>query len=75
MILLFLNIDVVPKGEFEEELGRAKDIMDEIDPDDSAFLGLAMKKDCILWSDDKHFDEQDKVEVLKTSDVIKRTLE
>lgn len=72
--LLFLNIDVVPKEEFEEELDQAKEIMEEIDPDDSPFLGLAMEKDCFLWSDDGHFDDQDEVKVLGTTEVIKRTL-
>jgi len=73
--LLFLNIDVVPKEDFEDELNKAKDIMEEIDSDDSPFLGLAMKKDCILWSDDGHFDDQNEVKVLGTTDVIRRTLE
>ncbi len=59
--LLFMNITIVTKEDFLVELEKAEVIMGDIDPDDSAFLALAMKMDCDLWSDDGDFEEQSEI--------------
>jgi len=45
--------------------------MDKIDPDDTIFvaLGLSIKNNGI-WSDDKHFEKQDRIKVWKTKDLL-----
>ena len=72
--LLFMDVNIISKEIFFEELEKAKVIMEDIDPDDSAFLALAMKMECDLWSDDGDFEGQSEVKVWKTSQIIKKVL-
>lgn len=70
--IFFEDVDVIPKAEFEDEISLAKDIMEDIDPDDVPFVALAMKKDVRIWSDDKHFQQQETVEVFRTEDLLEK---
>ena len=45
-------------------------IMDKIDPDDTAFIAAALATKSDIWSDDKHFERQNKVKVWKTKDLV-----
>ncbi len=69
--ILLEEINIVPKPEFENQLPEAEKIIGEIDPDDVPFLALALHLNADLWSDDKHFQNQKKVNVWKTSQLIK----
>lgn len=54
--LLFSKIFVVSDVTIESKMEEAKQIMDNIDPDDTPFIALALSvKNDGLWSDDKHF--------------------
>ena len=45
--------------------------MEHIDPEDIVFIATALSiSDSAIWSDDGHFEKQDKVKVLKTKDVV-----
>ena len=45
--------------------------MEHIDEEDVVFLSTALSiSDSVIWSDDRHFEKQDKVKVLKTEDII-----
>ena len=46
-------------------------VLDEIDNKDTSFIAasLAIENDGI-WSDDKHFEKQDKVKIWKTKDLL-----
>src|SRR3989344_5243093 len=64
-------ITLMPTEKINEHLEEAKEIMHRIDPDDIVFIAAALcYPDSIVWSDDKHFEKQDKVKVLKTKDFI-----
>lgn len=66
------NMYVVDDSIINYKFEEAKKIMDKIDPDDTPFIALALALDSDgIWSDDKHFQRQDKVKVWKTSDLIK----
>lgn len=71
--LLCENITFVETSFFENDLHKAKQIMEEVDIDDSVFLALALSlEDCKIWSDDKDFEKQDRIEIIKTGDLIKK---
>ncbi len=70
--ILFEDIDVIPKDEFEDEIPHAKDMMEDVDPDDVPFVALALKKDTGIWSDDGHFQQQKVVSVFQTPELLDR---
>ena len=50
---------------------EAFDIIGEIDEDDTIFFATALAYNAVIWSDDKHFQKQDKIKILTTQDMIK----
>jgi len=47
--VIFLNEEIIPK----EILLRAESLVNDIDPNDSIFVALAMHLNCKLWTGDK----------------------
>ena len=71
MAILFKYIRIVPTEEIEKNWDEAKKIMEHIDPEDVVFIATALSiSNSIIWSDDRHFEKQDKVKVLKTGAMI-----
>lgn len=71
MATLFKYIKLVPIEEIEKNWNEAKKIMYHIDKEDVIFIVVALSLDnAVIWSDDRHFEKQDKVKVLKTKDVV-----
>ena len=71
MAILFKYIRIVPMEEIEKNWDEAKKIMEHIDPEDVVFIATALSvSGSVIWSDDKHFEKQDKVKVLKTEDMV-----
>jgi len=72
-LLSFLRI--IPRNVLEPFVQKAKSIMETVDRDDVLFIATALAiQNEGIWSDDKHFDEQMKVKVWKTSDLIRKIL-
>ena len=68
---LFKYIKLVPTEEIEKNWGEAKKIIEHIDKEDVVFIATALSIiDSVIWSDDRHFEKQDKVKVLKTKQMI-----
>ena len=67
--LLFERITIHPKQEYSNLITQAQELIK--DKDDAPFLALciASKPDGI-WTDDKHFSEQNKIKVINTSELI-----
>ena len=65
--LIILNDFTIQKN--MEEASR---IMDRIDPNDTPFIAAALATNSDIWSDDKHFERQNKVKVWKTKDLEKK---
>ena len=63
--MIFLSEESIKK--YRQE---AIKIMDQIDPDDSQFIAVALATKADIWSDDKHFQQQKKIKVWKTKDLI-----
>ena len=54
---------------FREEADR---IIGFIDRNDASFIATALCFNCPIWSDDKHFLEQNEIEVFTTKMMIER---
>ncbi|MBI2135096.1 PIN domain-containing protein [Candidatus Woesearchaeota archaeon] len=71
MAILFKYIRLVPTEEIRKNWGKAKKIMEYIDKEDVVFIAAALSiSGSAIWSDDRHFERQDKVKVLKTGDMV-----
>lgn len=68
---LFEHIEFVPDSELEAYRAEAADVLADIDPDDVIFLAAALAVGGGIWSDDRHFREQDLVPVVTTRDVFR----
>lgn len=69
---LFKYIQLVPTEELEPYLEEARNELAEVDEDDVVFLAAALAVDGSIWSDDKHFQQQDHVPVHTTSEIIRQ---
>lgn len=65
------NITIVKKEDYGEYMNEANKIIGHIDTGDSPFIALAlsMHHDGI-WSDDRHFKQQEKIKIWKTEDIL-----
>ena len=69
--LILENIVIVEKDQYQEQIPEAQKIMEKIDAEDVPYIALAISiSNNGIWSDDAHFDKQNKVEVWKTIDII-----
>lgn len=68
---LLHNVRLVPYEEFKDGFKEAIEIMEDIDVKDAPFLavGMALGLDGI-WTEDKHFCEQDRLKVYTTRDMM-----
>ena len=53
----------------EGKMKKAKEIMDKIDKDDTPFIAAALAANTDIWSDDRHFEKQNRIKIWKTKDL------
>lgn len=64
-------IKIIPTEDLIGYWNMAKEIIEKIDPEDVAFIAAALSKNhSAIWSDDRDFDQQNKILVFKTKDII-----
>lgn len=64
-------IRIIPDEELLDHWEEAMKIMTPIDEEDVTFIAAALSQNnAVIWSDDKHFEKQDKVITLKTKDWV-----
>ena len=68
--LVFENIIIVPAGEYKGNKEEAKRLCPKNHEADWPFLGLALKLNCPLWTGDASLQEQDKVKIITTKQLI-----
>lgn len=74
MVILFSRIEIVPYEEIQVKWNQARKIMEKIDQEDVIFIACALGiENSIIWSDDKHFDKQEAVRVVKTNEIMNRS--
>ena len=72
LMILLKHIILVPEEQFKAHIEEANKILGKIDVNDVVFLALAMSLDnSKIWSNDSHFQKQNKVKSLKTEYVVK----
>jgi predicted nucleic acid-binding protein len=71
LLLLQKHIHLVTKEKYDKKMAIAEDILGNIDITDSPFLALALAFNCSIWSNDGHFQQQNKVVVYTTKDLMK----
>jgi predicted nucleic acid-binding protein len=66
------KVTIVKKEEYKSKLEQADEIMSHIDVEDVNYIALALSRENDgIWSDDAHFQKQDKIKVYKTEDIVK----
>jgi len=68
---LFNCIQIVPQENIKEQLLKAKELIGERDPDDVVFIASALSLNCVIWSDDKDFQEQKTVRIYTTKEITR----
>lgn len=66
--ILLENVSIVQKSEFEVFLPKAKAVV--CDSGDVAYLALALKLGCPIWSNDKALKQQSVVKVYSTGELL-----
>ncbi len=68
---LFHFIQLIPKEELLSHWEEARGIMERVDSEDVPFIAAALSQEnAVVWSDDKHFDKQDRIMILKTKEMV-----
>ncbi len=69
LLLRLLNyVKIIPSDITINYDKEASDIIGKIDKDDIIFIATALAFNCAIWSDDEHFQKQDRVKVFRTSE-------
>jgi predicted nucleic acid-binding protein len=63
-------IRLIPTEEVKSHWSDAKKIMAHVDVEDVVFVAAALSQDAVIWSEDRHFEKQTEIIVLKTKDII-----
>ena len=70
--LFMQNIKIIPEEDIKTNMKKALEIMKSIDSKDAPIVACALSvKNSIIWSEDKHFDRQNKIKIYKTKDVLR----
>ena len=68
---LLENLNLVPIDEYKGKMNEGMEIIGNIDEKDTQFIALALAiENDGIWSNDKHLDKQEKIQVFKTIDII-----
>jgi predicted nucleic acid-binding protein len=60
---------LIPTEAVKSHLDEAKLIMQKIDPNDVVFIAAALTfRNSVIWSDDKDFERQKRIRIVKTRD-------
>ncbi|MBI3413454.1 MAG: PIN domain-containing protein [Candidatus Aenigmarchaeota archaeon] len=69
---LLKYVTLITDEQIRPKLKDAEMEFARVDPDDVVFLAAALTIDnCMIWSEDKDFEKQNRIKILKTRDVLK----
>lgn len=73
LLMQILNAKMIVLSEemIKPYMPAAEEIMDSIDPDDTFFIAAALATGADIWSDDEHFQKQNRIKVRKTKELMK----
>ena len=67
---ILLRVNIVQMELFKDKLWEASNLIGNIDADDVVFLAVALWINGFVWSEDKDFEKQNKIKILKTKDLL-----
>ena len=70
LLRLLKYVRIIPTHLIINKKGEAENIIGHIDKDDVQFIATALALNAVIWSDDKHFQKQKIIKILKTKDVV-----
>ncbi|MEK6927230.1 MAG: PIN domain-containing protein [Nanoarchaeota archaeon] len=70
LLRLMKQIKLIPLQLIMPFKNRAENIMINIHKEDSIFIATALRFNCPIWSDDKHFKKQAEVQTYNTKEII-----
>ena len=70
LVLIFENIKIIPKSDYEDSINGCKKDMDDSDDIPILALAISAKVDGI-WTHDPHFKKQKKAKVFTNTDMLK----
>jgi len=73
LLRLLKYVKIIPLDIINSFREEAHEIMGKIDKEDTIFIATALAFNCPIWSDDKHFQKQNKIKILTTKDIIDLT--
>ena len=72
LTMLLKKIDLVSDEQLKPFIKEAEKLIAHRDPDDVVFLAAALSlSSAVIWSEDKDFEAQDEVTVLRTKDAVR----
>src|SRR3989344_950019 len=70
MVLIFDNIKIIPKKEYENYLDKAKEIMEE-DIKDITYVACYLALNCdYLWTNDSDFDNKKEIKIIDIAKLL-----
>ena len=69
---LFSKLIVLDDQVITSTIKEAREIMEKIDPSEVPFIAATIATQSKIWSDDKHFKKQNRIEVLNTKELIEK---
>jgi predicted nucleic acid-binding protein len=71
MLELLKKVKIIRTKRVSSFRKLARKIIGHIDNDDVIFVATALAFNCPIWSDDFHFQKQDKIEILTTKELLR----
>lgn len=68
---LLKHVKIIKTEKIINYKNPAFDIIGNIDEDDVIFIANALAYNAVIWSDDVHFQKQDKIRILTTKDMVR----
>ena len=68
---LFEYIYLIPQEIVQPQMEKAASVMGKIDIKDVVFLAAALALNSPIWTDDKDFERQNIIKIIKTSDLVR----
>ena len=70
LLRLLKYVKIAPNDIICKYSKEASEIIEKIDNKDTQFVAAALAFNCPIWSDDKHFKQQNRVKILTTKNMI-----
>ena len=71
LLLRLLNyVKIIPEDIILHYKKQAFEIIGKVDSDDTVFIATALAFNCPIWSEDKHFKQQDKIRIITTKELV-----